>query len=57
MSVDVPRKGEGTLSIDWLLRDTLREVKSHDGSGRGQSSTRVLPQGVGLRLVRLTEIQ
>lgn len=53
----VPCEGQGTLTADWLLRDTLSEVKGHDGSGLGQGTARVLPQRVGLRLTGLTEIQ
>lgn len=53
----VPYERQGALTADWLLRDTLREVKGHDGFGLGQSTARVLPERVGLCLTGLVEVQ
>lgn len=53
----LPDERQRALTADWLPGDTLREVKGHDGRGLRQSTARVLPQGVGLRLTGLTEIQ
>lgn len=53
----VPCERQRALTADWLLRDTLCEVKGHDSCGLGQSTARVLPERVGLRLTGLTEIQ
>lgn len=52
-----PCERHWALTADWLLRETLCEVKGHDGCGLGQSTARVLPERVGLRLTGLVEIQ
>lgn len=53
----VPYERQWALTADWLLRDTLCEVKGHDGCGLGQSTAWVFPERVGLCLARLVEIQ
>lgn len=55
--VNVPYERQRALAADWLLRDAPCEVKGHDSGGLSESSTWVLPQGVGLRLTRLAEVQ
>lgn len=55
--VNVPYEWQRALAADWLLRDAPCEVKGHDSGGLSESSTWVLPQGVGLRLTRLAEVQ
>lgn len=52
-----PCERQWALAADWLLRETLGEVKSHDVCGLGQRTARVLPEMVGLGLAGLTEIQ
>ncbi len=53
----VPHKRQWALIGDWPLRETLCEVKGHDGCGLGQSTTGVLPERVGLCFTGLAEIQ
>lgn len=53
----LPSKRHCSLTADWLLRDTLLEVKGHHWVWLGQGSTGVLPQGMRFCLTRLPEVQ
>lgn len=53
----LPREWHSSITVNWLFRNTLREVKCQNWLWFGQSTTWVFPQWMRLCLQGFTVIQ